>query len=71
LFHARPLSWNRRHQHRRRICRRAARNANANALQRQIALTKIPAAAEINLHIALQNRRLKSQNVLTNSPHAG
>ena len=56
FLHARRLRRHGRHQHRRRIRRRPAGHANADARQRQIALPQIAAVGQIDSHIALQNR---------------
>ncbi len=85
VLHTSRLRRHCRHQHRRRISRRATRHANPHALQRQIALPQLathccarvsrpctrsdrrsPNRRRINLHIPMQNRRLKPQNVVAN-----
>ena len=68
LLDARRLRRNGRHEHRRGIRRRSARNANSHAIKRQIALPQIAPFGQINSHVALQYGRLKSQNVVANPP---
>ena len=66
LLHAGHLGGHGRHQHGRRIRRRSARHANARPIQRPIPLPQI-SARPLDANIAMQNRRLKSPDIL---PHA-
>ena len=68
---ARRLRRHGRHQHRRRIRRRAARHADADARKRQISLPQVSAVRPLELHVAVQDGLLKLQNVVANAADRG